>query len=64
MNVTVDEERKLVPVIFRVWELVPTGMEVGDREVTVGTGFGRALTVKFTAEEAPPPGAALVTITG
>ena len=54
---------KLVPVTVKVNPAEPAAMLVGDNEVSVGTGFVAAVTLKFTVFDAPPPGVALVTMT-
>ena len=57
---TVEVDRKFVPLMVRVWAAAPTVAEVGERMVMVGAGL---FTVKFTEFDAPPPGAGLVTTT-
>ena len=60
LYVTVELERKFVPLIVKVCAAAPGAAEVGERLVMVGAGLS---TVKFTEFDAPPPGAGLVTTT-
>jgi hypothetical protein len=39
LYVTVELERKLVPLMVKVWAVAPAVAPVGDRLVTVGTGL-------------------------
>jgi hypothetical protein len=61
LKLTVEVFTKPVPLIVRVCAPEPAATEAGEREVMAGTGF---VTVKFTALDAPPPGAGFVTETG
>jgi hypothetical protein len=64
LKLTTDEETKFVPVAVSVKAAPPAVALVGEMEVNVGTGLLATLTLKFTAVEVPPPGAAFVTVTG
>jgi len=61
LKLTVEEFKKLLPLMVRACAGEPTVIELGESEVTAGTGLP---TVKSTAFEAPPPGEGLVTTTG
>jgi branched-subunit amino acid transport protein len=56
---TEEEATKLVPVKVSVKPLLPNVVEVGEMEVSVGTGL---LIVSICAFEVPPPGAAFTTV--
>ena len=45
LKVTVELERKLVPLIVSVWAAAPAVTEEGERLVIVGTGLFGAVTV-------------------
>jgi hypothetical protein len=60
LKVTVEVETKPVPFTVKVKAAPPTWALAGESVVIVGTGF---VTVKFVAEEVPPPGAGFVTVT-
>lgn len=60
---TTDVFRKFVPFTVRVNAPDPAITFAGKSVVTVGTGFGAALILKFTAFDVPPPGIGLVTVT-
>src|SRR5207245_7021534 len=47
----------------RVNGVPPAVALLGERELSVGAGFGGALMVKLSALEGPPPGAELTTVT-
>jgi hypothetical protein len=53
---TVDVATKFVPVTVNVNPADPATILFGESDVTVGTGFGAALMLKFTAFDVPPPG--------
>jgi hypothetical protein len=59
---TTDVIRKLVPFTVNVNAPEPAITFVGESVVTVGTGFGAALILKFTEFDVPPPGVGLVTV--
>ena len=59
---TTDVLRKLVPFTVNVNAPEPAITFVGKSVVTVGTGFGAALILKFTEFDVPPPGVGLVTV--
>jgi hypothetical protein len=61
LKVTVEFERKPVPVIVKFCGVALAGREAGERDAITGRGFP---TVTFTAFDAPPPGAGFVTTTG
>jgi hypothetical protein len=63
LKVTVDVDKKPVPLMVSVCGVAPAVRVAGDRDVTVGTGL-LAVTAKLTATDDPPPGAAFVTTTG
>ena len=63
MYVTVDVDRKFVPVSVNVCAPVPATAEAGDKLLRLGAGFV-VVTVKFTGLDVPPPGPGLVTTTG
>jgi hypothetical protein len=56
-------ETKFVPVTVNVNALDPDAMLVGEIELTVGTGFAAAVTLKFIEFDGPPPGVGLFTRT-
>jgi hypothetical protein len=60
---TTDVFRKFVPFTVNVNAPEPAETFVGASVVTVGTGFGAALILKFTAFDVPPPGVGFVTVT-
>ena len=60
---TVAPLTKFVPFTVNVSAPEPAATPVGESEVTVGTGFVAAVTLKFTEFDAPPPGVGFVTIT-
>jgi hypothetical protein len=64
LKLTVVDVTKLVPVTVNVNAAPPAVALVGLIEASVGTGLFAALTLKFTGVEVPPPGAALITVTG
>ena len=55
----IEPEIKLVPVIEIVNEASPTIAEVGEIDVTIGTGLEGTLIVKINVADDPPPGAGL-----
>ena len=57
---TTELDTKFVPFTVRVKPELPAEVEVGEREVVVGTGF---VIVKVSEFEVPPPGAPFVTVT-
>src|SRR5437867_9614335 len=59
---TMDELMKFVPVAVRVNPAPPATTLLGDREVSVGLGFG-AVIMNVCGLEVPPPGAGLRTVT-
>src|SRR5437667_291784 len=59
---TTDEPMKLLPVTLSVNAAPPATTVLGDREVSVGLGFG-AVIVNVCALEAPPPGVGVNTVT-
>jgi hypothetical protein len=59
---TTDVFKKFVPFTVRVNAPEPAMTFAGASVVTVGTGFGAALILKFTEFEVPPPGVGLVTV--
>jgi hypothetical protein len=60
---TFDVAMKLLPVTVRVKAGPPAVAELGKMEVRVGTGLLAALMVNVFAEEVPPPGVGLTTVT-
>ena len=54
---------KFVPITAKVKACVPTGAQLGSRELIVGIWLVSLLMAKLTMLELPPPGAELVTIT-
>ena len=54
---------KLLPVTVRVKAGPPAVAEMGERVVMLGIGLLAGLMVKVWAEEVPPPGAGLKTVT-
>jgi hypothetical protein len=60
---TTELETKFVPFTVSESAPEPTVTPVGEIEVTVGTGFVAAVTVKFTVFDEPPPGVEFVTMT-
>jgi hypothetical protein len=54
---------KLLPVTVRVKAGPPAVAELGEMVVRVGTGLFAGLMVKVWAEEVPPPGVGLKTVT-
>jgi hypothetical protein len=58
-----DEVMKLVPVTVRVKADPPAVAELGEMVVMAGTGLYAAVLVKVWAEEVPPPGVGLKTVT-
>jgi hypothetical protein len=60
-QLTLEPDTKLVPVTVSVKSGLPAAVEVGLREVVVGTGFR---IVNVCALEVPPPGGKFVTVTG
>jgi hypothetical protein len=58
---TTDAASNPVPVTVKVKPAPPTVTVAGDKELTAGTGFVSEI---LTAEEVPPPGVALTTVTG
>ena len=60
LYVTIEVERRFVPLIVKVCATAPAVADEGDRLVIAGTGL---LTVKLTEFEAPPPGDGFVTTT-
>jgi hypothetical protein len=63
LKFTTEPLTKFVPVTTSENAAEPATLVVGESEVTVGTGFVVAVTLKFTEFEAPPPGVGFVTIT-
>jgi len=61
LNVALAPLTKLVPLTVRVKATPPAVALDGTSELIVGTGL---FTAKLVAAEVPPPGAALVTVTG
>src|SRR5436309_15285739 len=59
---TTDDATKFVPVTVNVNAALPATLSVGDRELTVGPGFG-VFMVKVCALDVPPPGVGLTTVT-
>src|SRR2546427_109468 len=59
---TMDESMKFVPVRASVKAAPPAIAVLGDREVSVGLGFG-AVIVNVCGLDVPPPGAAVNTVT-
>src|SRR5207249_2910883 len=59
---TTDEPMELLPVTVSVNAAPPATAVLGDREVSVGLGFG-AVIVNVCGLEVPPPGAAVNTVT-
>src|ERR1019366_9092712 len=55
---------KFVPFNVSVNAAPPAPAEVGASDVSVGTGFAAAVTLKFTEFDVPPPGVGLNTVTG
>ena len=53
----------MLPVTVRVKADPPAVAEDGEMEVREGTGLFAGLMVKVTAEEVPPPGVGLKTVT-
>ena len=64
LEFTTELATKFVPFAVSVKPAPPAVALVGEIEVSVGTGLFATLTLKFTAFDAPPPGAGLVTMTG
>jgi hypothetical protein len=62
-KLTVAPLTKFVPFTVSVNAPEPAATPVGDKEVTVGTGFVAAVILKFTAVDVPPPGVGFVTVT-
>lgn len=60
---TEEPVTKLLPFTVRVNAGPPAVAELGEMEVIVGTGLLAGLMVKVWAEEVPPPGAGLKTVT-
>jgi len=58
---TTEVSTKFVPFTVSVKSELLAAMEMGEREVVVGTGFK---TVNVCAFEVPPPGAGFTTVTG
>lgn len=54
---------KPVPVTVRVKAGPPAVAELGEMEMMVGAGLLAGLMVKIRADEVPPPGAGLKTVT-
>ena len=65
LKFTTEVETSTVPFTVSVnaapLKSVPLSREI---VVTVGTGFGAALMLKFTAFDVPPPGVKFTTVTG
>ena len=61
MKVTVELERKFVPLMVKVCADAPAATDTGERELIAGTALP---TVKLAGDEVPPPGAGFVTATG
>src|SRR5438552_1720837 len=59
---TTDEPMKLLPVTLSVNAAPPATTVLGDREVSVGLGFG-AVIVNVCGLDVPPPGAGVNTVT-
>src|SRR5439155_593156 len=59
---TMDELMKFVPVTVSVNAAPPATAVLGERELSVGLGFG-AVIVNVCGLEVPPPGAGLKTVT-
>ena len=60
---TTEPATKFVPVTVSVNAAEPVAVEVGVMLVNVGAGLLAALTVNVSAEEVPPPGVGLNTVT-
>ena len=60
LKLTVEEATKLVPLTVKVNDVPPAVTGVGEIDVVVGTGL---LMVKVWADEVPPPGAGVTTVT-
>ena len=59
LKLTVDDALKFVPLTVSVKLFPPAIVEVGEREVVVGTGF---FTISVCVPDVPPPGAGLTTV--
>lgn len=59
----VDPFMKLVPVSCRVNAAPPAPVDVGEIDVSVGTGLFAALILKLMEFDVPPPGVGFVTVT-
>src|SRR5882672_4353831 len=59
---TTDEPTKLLPVTVTVNAAPPAAAVLGDRELSVGLGFG-AVIVNVCGLDVPPPGAGVKTVT-
>jgi hypothetical protein len=60
----VDEERKFEPVTVSVVVALPATVELGLIDAMTGAGKVKLVIVNVWLPEVPPPGAALVTVTG
>jgi hypothetical protein len=60
---TVDEVTKLAPLTVKTKPVLPAEVEVGLRELVVGTEFIAVVTVNVCAFDVPPPGVGFTTVT-
>lgn len=63
LKLTIEFEMKFEPSTVSVKSGLPAGVEVGEREIIVGTGFVTAVIVKVCGLEVPPPGVGFATVT-